>query len=51
MKEVLESPRYAMIAVIAVGVVALLMYTGLTQGWDFFKKKDEAEAALRLLRI
>ena len=47
----LNLARYAMIAVIAVGVVALLLYTGLTQGWDFFKKKDEAEAALKLLRI
>ena len=47
----LNVARYAMIAVIAVGVVALLLYTGLTQGWDFFKKKDEAEAALRTFML
>ena len=42
---------FAMIAVIAVGVVALLLYTGLTQGWDFFRKKDEVEAALGMMRV
>ena len=47
----LNVARYAMIIVIAVGVVALLLYTGLTQGWDFFKKKDEAEAALRTFMV
>lgn len=42
--------RYAMIIVIGLGVVGMLLYVGFTQGWDFFKKKDEAETAVRALR-
>ncbi len=34
----LTKGRYAMIAVIAVGVVGVFLYTGFTQGWDIFKK-------------
>ena len=47
----LTKGRYAMIIVITVGVVVMFLYTGLTQGWDFFKKKDEAQAMLRSLKI
>ena len=46
----LTKGRYAMIIVIAVGVVGVFLYLGFTQGWDIFKKKEEAEAAIRLLR-
>lgn len=46
----LNKGRYTMIIVIGVGVVAMFLYTGLTQGWDFFKKKEEAEAAIRTMR-
>jgi len=46
----LTKGRYAMIIVIAVGVVGIMLYTGFTQGWDFIKKKDEAEAAVRMMR-
>ena len=37
--------RYAMIAVIAVGIIALILYTGLTKGWDSFRIKKAADAA------
>ena len=40
----LTKGRYAMIAVIAVGVIAVFLYTGFTQGWDIFRKKETAEA-------
>ena len=43
----LTKGRYAMIAVIAVGVVAVFLYTGFTQGWDIFRKKEAAEAAVK----
>ena len=46
----LNKGRYAMIIVIGVGVVAILLYTGFTQGWNFIGKKDEAEAAVRMMR-
>lgn len=46
----LTKGRYAMIIVISVGVVAMLLYTGFTQGWDFFKKKEEVEAAINTVR-
>ena len=42
----LTKGRYAMIAVIAVGLIAMVLYNGLTKGWDFFLKKETAEAAL-----
>lgn len=47
----LNKGRFAMIIVMGVGIVAMVLYTGFTQGWDFFKKKEEVEAAVRLLRI
>ena len=47
----LTKGRYAMIAVIAIGVVSMFLYMGFTRGWDFFKKKEEAEAALKLMRV
>lgn len=42
--------RIAMIAVLGISIVVMLLYNGFTYGWDFFKKKDEAEAAVKLLR-
>ena len=47
----LTKGRYAMIAVIAVGVVAVFLYTGFTQGWNIFKKKEAAEALNMFGRI
>ena len=48
----LTKGRYAMIIVIAVGLVVMVLYMGFTQGWSLFtKKEEEVQAALRLLRM
>ena len=41
--------RIAMIIALGIGIVAMLLYNGFTYGWDFFKKKEEAETAARIL--
>lgn len=37
--------RYTMIAVIAVGIIAMVLYTGMTKGWDSFTIKKAKDAA------
>ena len=39
--------RVAMIIVLAIGIVAMVIYNGVTHGWEVFAKKEEVEAALR----
>lgn len=39
--------RIVMIAVLAVSIVVMVLYNGMTYGWDFFTKKEETEAMLR----
>ena len=41
----LTKGRYAMIIVMAVGLIGIFLYTGLTKGWDVFTKKTTQEAA------
>ena len=38
----LNRARVVMIAVMAVGIVAMVLYNGFTYGWDFFKKQEAA---------
>ena len=45
----LTRARVAMIAALAAGILAMTLYNGFTYGWDFFKKKEEAEALVRAL--
>ena len=40
--------RMVLIIVMAVSIIAFTIYNGTTKGWDFMKKKEETEAALRL---
>ena len=44
----LTKGRMAMVIVIGIGLVALVLYTGITRGWNFRQKKEEAETAARL---
>ena len=37
----LTKARYIMIAVIAVGIVGMVLFTGLTKGWDVFMMKQK----------
>lgn len=37
--------RYAMIAVMAIGIIAMVIYNGVTKGWDVFAPKAAEEAA------
>ena len=41
--------RYAMIIVIALGLIAMVLYTGLTKGWTVFKPRTEEAMLLRHL--
>lgn len=47
----LNKGRYAMIIVIAVGILTMFLYNGFTNGWSFFAKKEEMDAAIRLMRL
>ena len=42
--------RYAMIIVMAVGIAGMVLYVGLTKGWDSFMRK-EAEPATSMLKM
>ena len=45
----LQRGRLAMIIAMAIGIGILAVYAGVTTGWNFFTKKEAAEAALRML--
>lgn len=47
----LTKARYAMIAVIALGLIAMVLYLGMTKGWDSFFKKEAAETARNAMRL
>ena len=41
---------FAMIAVMAVGIIGMVLYIGMTKGWDSFMRK-EAEPATSMLKM
>ena len=45
----LTKGRITMVIVIGIGLVALVLYTGIPHGWNFRQKKEEAEAAARMV--
>ena len=40
--------RIVMIIVLAIAIAGIVLYNGLTHGWDFFEKKEAVEALSRL---
>lgn len=45
----LNRARVAMIIALGIGIVVSAVYAGVHSGWNFFEKKEAAEAALRML--